>query len=302
MGKKESFCIFQEKMKKLLFYLFIFFLFASCSSKTNNKGDEEFVSQKYDTELNALKTFNEKLSFLNKKVEEQPNNYWLYLQKGLLYDDNRKEEEASIYFRKSLELNPKDYLSAYRLGILLFLRKNYKEANFQFESCVKYADKSSFEYKEALKVKASCNTTLKKFAVAVQDYTEIIDRFGDDSLMTNRHKRGIMYSAMKDYKKAVDDLSQVYANDSTDMYLNLSLAENMLSAGYLQESILFINGQLAKLLGNGDEVDKIALEFFFLRMLLFYELKDYESSCADAQVLKSVNYPGLTEEYLKNCS
>jgi tetratricopeptide (TPR) repeat protein len=63
-----------------------------------------------------------------KAINAQPTNQNIYTMRGTAYEDMGNDREAEKDFRKTLELQPTNFVSAYRLGMVYFRKKDFENA------------------------------------------------------------------------------------------------------------------------------------------------------------------------------
>lgn len=61
-------------------------------------------------------------------INAQPSNQNLYALRGKAYEDLGNDIEAEKDFRKTLEMEPSSYISAYRLGMIFFRKNDFENA------------------------------------------------------------------------------------------------------------------------------------------------------------------------------
>lgn len=81
---------------------------------------------------------------LNQSIENAPDNEYLFLTRGTLYDGKKDSEKAAADYKKVLELNPDNLDANYNLGILYFNQgaekanaANSLKSNEEFEKAKK---------------------------------------------------------------------------------------------------------------------------------------------------------------------
>jgi len=62
------------------------------------------------------------LKYLNKAIEEHPDQPQYYSAKGQIFDETGELEKAKKYYKKALEIDPDDFTAAYNLGVIYFNR------------------------------------------------------------------------------------------------------------------------------------------------------------------------------------
>lgn len=73
-----------------------------------------------------LKDYSGAVTEFTKAINAQPKNQNFYTMRGTAYEDMGNDNEAEKDFRKTLELLPNDFVSAYRLGMVFFRNKILK--------------------------------------------------------------------------------------------------------------------------------------------------------------------------------
>ena len=68
---------------------------------------------------------------MNKTIELNPNDIFLYNERGLIYDKLKKYEEAIEDFTKSIQLNSNKYINSgfyYERGLMYYKLREYEKA------------------------------------------------------------------------------------------------------------------------------------------------------------------------------
>ena len=60
------------------------------------------------------------LKYLNRAIEEHPKQAQYYSAKGQIFDETGELEEAKKFYKKALEIDPKDFTAAYNLGVIYY--------------------------------------------------------------------------------------------------------------------------------------------------------------------------------------
>ena len=63
-----------------------------------------------------------------KAINAQPSNQNFYTMRGTAFEDMGNDSEAAKDFSKTLELEPKNYLAAYRLGMVYYRKGDFENA------------------------------------------------------------------------------------------------------------------------------------------------------------------------------
>lgn len=111
-----------------------------------------------------------------KLIKNDPNNYNLYIYRGILYDNNGAFSKSKDDYSKAIQLNPLSFEAYNNRGNLYCNEKDYDLAIADYTQCIQI------------------NPT------AVQGYIN----------------RGSAYDAMCDYKMAIEDFSRAIAINPTD--------------------------------------------------------------------------------------
>jgi tetratricopeptide (TPR) repeat protein len=75
-----------------------------------------------------LKDYSGSVAAFTKAINAQPTNQNFYKMRGTAYEDMGNDIEAEKDFRKTLELNPNDFVASYRLGMVFFRKNDFENA------------------------------------------------------------------------------------------------------------------------------------------------------------------------------
>lgn len=75
-----------------------------------------------------IKDYKGAIDAFSKAINQMPKNQNFYTMRGSAYEDMGNDLEAEKDFRKTLELLPNDFVSAYRLGMVFFRKKDFENA------------------------------------------------------------------------------------------------------------------------------------------------------------------------------
>ena len=138
-------------------------LLANINEQNNGKNLQDAIS------LFENEKYNESLALLNKVITSDAKNAYAYYYRGMIYDSQKKLNEAISDYKKAISLNPEDLqIVNYMLGIDYDTLGKYKEA---YNCYLAYANSNAAddEYKQyaknrstELKNYATTNTTTKK--------------------------------------------------------------------------------------------------------------------------------------------
>jgi tetratricopeptide (TPR) repeat protein len=128
------------------------------------------------------------LKYLNRAIEEYPEQAQYYSAKGQIYDETGDLEKAKKFYKKALEINPKDFTAAYNLGVIYFnkgvdivseanKKKDEKEytklkdkADKQFLKAIPYMEKAHEIKPEEKQVMSTLKTLYYRLRTKNEDY------------------------------------------------------------------------------------------------------------------------------------
>ncbi len=104
------------------------------TEKTNVLGKDYEINQEamffsqQGLEKHQAEDYSEAIIAFTKAITTQPTNQNFYIMRGTTYEDMGNDIEAEKDFRRTLELLPNDFVSAYRLGMVYFRKKDFENA------------------------------------------------------------------------------------------------------------------------------------------------------------------------------
>ena len=261
---------FEKAIKLDPTYTTAYFNMGICLYNLNNKKDAIYYYQKVlnscptDVEafINLVKCYREigrpKISYdlLIKQIPlylKEENNYLtkipkLYYETGMSLSFMERYEDASIYFKKSIDFeieknkkNDPEFLSEcyYRQGYCLSKLNNKKDALKEFEEALKYNNKNA----DIHNYKAHCLMILGNYEQAIESYIQSINlnekkfsRINDGNFSI-----GYCYVKMNKYEDAIKyfDISRkINENEIKNIYLNGIQSCN---EGKAEESLIKFN-------------------------------------------------------------
>lgn len=285
---------------------------------------QTIVPQSHPEELSVKQTF-ENTFGTEAKEEPKPYSSEYYNQLGLQYLNDGDNKSAYEYFKKSIELDKKNFDAHNNLGLFYWQQGENKLAEEQFKKAAKIDPKSSkpllnlgLLYKEMKKDKKYYNNINKAITMNPDDYLS-------NWIMGNYYaETGRLTHAIKFYKKAID-----YNPNFYDGYLSLGNAlahaqefeeayavfEKALTINSIDPNLYYILSRTASVLGKTLEAKQYILEGLEIAQTdkLLLELAkitsnmgDYEESLqillkyfADTNEPEILNYIGLAYYKLK---
>jgi tetratricopeptide (TPR) repeat protein len=156
------------------------------------------------------------------------------------YEKMGKRDSAIYYYKKTLEINPRDFFTSYTLASLLRKQKEYNEAISITES---YLAGDSLKRK-MWQLNGYINFLHKKYDASIQAF-EKCTQLGDTSNMTCKHL-GFSYFKNGEYELAKTYLEEAYKEDTTNIdlcyVLGLSCSRSLykkLGIRYLKQALKF---------------------------------------------------------------
>lgn len=89
--------------------------FAQAGNELYGKDDIQFLNQIINYYLQTEK-YAEALDYLSKGIAENPNNPQYYALRGIIFDNQKKSDDARKDYEKALQLDPKNALGLFYLG------------------------------------------------------------------------------------------------------------------------------------------------------------------------------------------
>ena len=128
------------------------------------------------------------LKYLNRAIEEHPKQAQYYSAKGQIFDETGELEEAKKFYKKALEIDPKDFTAAYNLGVIYYNKgvdivtkankmkdeEKYKklknEADEYFLKAIPYMEKAHEIKPEEKQVMSTLKTLYYRLRTKKEDY------------------------------------------------------------------------------------------------------------------------------------
>lgn len=128
------------------------------------------------------------LKYLNRAIEEHPEQAQYYSAKGQIFDETGELEKAKKFYKKALEIDPKDFTAAYNLGVIYYNKgvdivtkankmkdeEKYKklknEADEYFLKAIPYMEKAHEIKPEEKQVMSTLKTLYYRLRTKKEDY------------------------------------------------------------------------------------------------------------------------------------
>lgn len=141
------------------------------------------------------------------------SSYYLSKQLAKCYDNLNKIDTAIFYYRKTVELNPVDFQSTYRLAGLYKQKEDYEKGIFLTDS---FLEQDSTNIK-MIKLNGFLYFLNKDFTKSTERFEQCI-ALSDTSDFVNKYL-GYSYFKMEEFQKAKDYLEKAYQKDTTNIEL-----------------------------------------------------------------------------------
>jgi tetratricopeptide (TPR) repeat protein len=131
----------------ILFYFVIHIGFFIWSQKKFNEWDNKSKKELKVIEQNDNKIFEKQMDSINKVLSKDPENDSAFYFRGLLKRQNGDFSEAIKDYRKSIKLNPKNFLYNIEISYCLKLTNEIEESEFYLRKAVNIDTNSDFAQK-----------------------------------------------------------------------------------------------------------------------------------------------------------
>ncbi len=201
------------------------------------------------------------------------------LAKGNIEANSGNDSMALYYLTKCIELKP-DFIKAYdNRGYIYYKQENYIEAirDFTFAIDNKTADEMTFF------CRGKIYDSWKDYSKAINDFSAAIKL--NPNFAAAYHMRADAYAYLRYYEKALSDYSREIEliPDKPELYLNRGLIYGTTIYNLKDRSKALQDFSSAILL-KPDYADA-----YYYRCILYYELKDYDKTMKDYEVVAKLS-------------
>lgn len=147
----------------------------------------------------------------------EPENFDYVYKIAKLFEDRNFSDSAFSSYKKAIALNPKHGPSHVRLGVILYQRKQLKEANRAFMTALRYAPQEAAPYYYLGKISRAAGDAagaLIQFEKALKD-PELRQRA--------LYERGFIFVTRGDLKQAIDELGKAASAGEDDLTASLAV-------------------------------------------------------------------------------
>jgi tetratricopeptide (TPR) repeat protein/S1-C subfamily serine protease len=242
----------------------------------NSRGD-------YYKEINQIEKAKEdyemSLNLLNKEIEKQPRNPFLYWQRGSLKTSLQDYTGAIQDYSKMIELQPKNFQAYLNRGLARLQSEDYQEAIKDFDQMIIVAPDNILANILAYQNRGRAYRLLNKHSEALKDYNKLIELQPDDP--NHYVTRGLVYYYMKDYQAAAKDGEKAISLNPQD------------AGGYQLRSRAYSQlKNYPQALADANQVITVQPDktnSYILRGWVYYNLKDYQAAAKDGEKAISLN-------------
>lgn len=172
------------------------------------------------------KQYAEIILFLNKRIEEDPQDSDNYHYRGLVYLFQGNTEKAMADLYQAISLSPQDAALRVSLGDLFNYENMREEALEEYNHAIQINP----DFSQAYVARAGLHTQFKD-PQALDDLNEALKRNPNDAWAY--HARGYYYLMMDEYEKACQDFTNALAFDKS----NPDFLQSMADAHYKKHEI-----------------------------------------------------------------
>jgi len=234
-------------------------------------------------------TINKAISHFKKSIDINPNDYLAHGGLGLAYSQQNNWEDAIESFNKAIELNPKDDSIYNALGNAYFKKEQYEEAIKCYEKALEINPKS-YIYLSNI---GDAYRQSKRLDEAETYYNQVLEINPKDAISLNT--LGLIYSSKGEFNKAIKYYNDAITNDPTQFiyHANLGLAYQGLK---LWDKAIASFKRVIELNPN-DERSYSDLGYAYFNKGLFKQSVDELKKASEINPGNPVNYSHLSLVY-----
>ena len=169
-----------------------------------------FVLKMDEMEELSIQQNEKKLQSIHVKIDKNPNNAELYVQRGIIYASLRQHEKAILDFNKSLHLDKNYYLAYFARANLFHQMLNLSENNHVDAAMIIKDYNKALElnpsFKYAVFNRGILYFQLSKYIKAIDDFSTAINI--DPGFSEAYQNRGLILLILNNHEQACKDLSR----------------------------------------------------------------------------------------------
>ncbi len=227
----------------------------------------------------------------NDLLEKYPENFDVVFFHGFLAQIDKRNEQAFMFYKKALELNPKSYAVHLNLSKLFMQLKNYQNALGHIEAGIKINDKTPELYYQRGEVFSKVGL----FTKAIEDYDKFLSIFKNHRQAIENRARCLVLA--KRYEEAREVYTKILESNPKLHHINYYLGWSFLHEGKeLELAIEYYNKALE---ANAEMSCALTDKAIALSKLgRFDEAEEIFESQIEKNKLIAENYINLAQMYV----
>ncbi|MCA2885234.1 serine protease [Microcystis sp. M043S1] len=231
--------------------------------------------------LSELKRYDEGLAAITQAIELAPRAAW-YVNRGILYYNQKKYELASDDYNKAIELNPNLAMAYNNRGNIYYDQQKYELALADWNKAIELNPNLAMAYNN----RGNIYYDQQKYELALADYSKAIDI--NPNLAMAYYNRGNIYSDLQKYDLALSDYSKAIDINPND------------AKAYYNRGLLYYDLQKYELaLSDYDkaiDINPNLAQAYYNRGILYKNLQKYDLALSDYSKAIEIN-PNYAEAY-----
>lgn len=197
---KQSLSNALKNLQSADFLSFVTLRPSSPSTLTNDSDYQPFYDQAED--LRSLGRYQEAIPYLNKAIQQQPQNYLAYNGRGNTLRKLGRYEEAILDLNEAIKLQPEYHLAYYHRGDIQRKLGRYEESISDYNQAITLQPK----YHLAYNGRGNTYRDWGHYEKAIDDFNKAIDLQPNDHIAYNN--RGAAKRKLRYYKEAINDFNK----------------------------------------------------------------------------------------------
>jgi tetratricopeptide (TPR) repeat protein len=160
------------------------------------------------------KDYTNALTELNVSLKQDPSFVMAYVQRGNIYGDMEKREQAIAEFTTAINMQPNLAVAYYNRARQYYFQGNFPQAERDYQRCIDLNPQNSNAFSNL----ATTQVHLRKYPEAVQNFTNALNVQGHGAVTIenkamNHNNRGLAKEKMRDYRGALEDFKIAMETD-----------------------------------------------------------------------------------------
>ena len=258
---------------KYLFFMVLFLLFLNLIN--SNKVNAETYQKSYREKANESLLKNDLVNAIynfNKALRNNPNDFFIYFQRGLARYENGDINGSIEDYTKSLNLNPFNRKAYNNRGVAYSIIGDYKKAIDDFNNAL-HETKSYENENDILVNLAFIKFSFGDYAGAKEDYLKVIEN--DPKNLIAYTGLGKIFFYKNDFNNALINLTKATKLNPKDKYAYFYKGKTYYKLNRFNESETNFS--------NAIKIDPFNQEFFIKRALSRKKMYNKFSACKDLE-------------------